>query len=310
MIVEVDKSAYREQFPEDPHPFISDGFIEINHHKVEKILYLVSVANTSLGLIAGLERESLKSPFSAPFGGVHFRHEKLYVSEVMDYMSSLLDFCRSRSITTFSITLPPDIYHPTINAKLVNVFTRLGFASDLPEITNWVDLAAFRGNFGKRSAREYVGQAMRNRLRFEQTADSDNFEKIYDLVVQNRKRQGRPIHMRFDELSRMNRLWPVDYFSVYDSGNRLVAGAIMYRKHPAIIQAVFWGDSEEGRPLRAMDFLTYGLWNHYKQLKYTYIDLGISTENGIPNEGLLRFKETHDCTSSLRYRFTYRFATS
>ncbi len=310
MIVEADKVRYREQFPEDPHPFLTEKFLEFNLHKVEKVLYLVSTTNKSLGLIAGLAARSLKSPFSAPFGGVHFRHEKVYVSEVMDFMRSLLDYCRSRSIDSFSITLPPDIYHPSLNAKLVNVLTRLGFASEPPDITNWVDLAAFRGNFGKRSAREYVGQAIRNGLRFEQTTDPDFFETIYELVAQNRKRQGRPIHMRFEELSRMDRLWPIDYFGVFDNLNRLVAGAIMYRKHPGIIQAVFWGDSEEGRPLRAMDFLTYRLWNHYKEMKCSYIDLGISTENGIPNEGLLRFKETHDCVSSLRYRFTYRFTAS
>ncbi|MCB0806728.1 MAG: hypothetical protein KDC05_13095, partial [Bacteroidales bacterium] len=71
-----------------------------------------------------------------------------------------------------------------------------------------------------------------------------------------------------------------------------------------ITYAVFWGDSENGRPLRAMDFMLFNLWNHYKDRKFKYIDLGISTESGIPNSGLLRFKETHDCTSSLRFSFS------
>jgi hypothetical protein len=50
-----------------------------------------------------------------------------------------------------------------------------------------------------------------------------------------------------------------------------------------------------------MDFLVFNLWSHYKAAGFTLIDLGISTVEGIPNEGLLRFKETHECQSSLRF---------
>jgi hypothetical protein len=56
-----------------------------------------------------------------------------------------------------------------------------------------------------------------------------------------------------------------------------------------------------------MDFLVLQLWSHYKALGYRYIDLGISTESGVPNEGLLRFKETHECVSSLRHTLTKQF---
>jgi hypothetical protein len=42
---------------------------------------------------------------------------------------------------------------------------------------------------------------------------------------------------------------------------------------------------------------------YYKNLGFKYIDLGISSESGIPNEGLMRFKESHEAVSSLRFRF-------
>jgi hypothetical protein len=52
-----------------------------------------------------------------------------------------------------------------------------------------------------------------------------------------------------------------------------------------------------------MDFLAYNLWFYYKDLGFKYIDAGVSTESGIPNEGLLRFKDTHNAISSLKYRY-------
>lgn len=111
--------------------------------------------------------------------------------------------------------------------------------------------------------------------------------------------------MTFEDILNMGSLWPVDYFKVLSEDGALVASAIFYRSHPDICYAVFWGDNEEGRPLRAMDYLAFELWSYYKALGYKYIDLGISTENGNPNEGLLRFKESHESASSLRYRFVW-----
>jgi hypothetical protein len=85
----------------------------------------------------------------------------------------------------------------------------------------------------------------------------------------------------------------------------MVASAIFYRFTSNIAYAVFWGDNLLGRSLNAMDYLIFNLWNHYKSLGYIYIDIGNSTEYGIPNETLLRFKEIHECDSSLRFRFSY-----
>ena len=109
--------------------------------------------------------------------------------------------------------------------------------------------------------------------------------------------------MTFDDIIATGDLWPVDFFKVTTSSGTLVASAIFYRFDSGICYAVFWGDNEEGRHLRAMDLLAFNLWSYYKKLGFRYVDLGISTERGIPNEGLLRFKESHEATSSLRYKF-------
>jgi len=129
-------------------------------------------------------------------------------------------------------------------------------------------------------------------------------EETYILVSHNRERFGRPIYMSFNDLFETSKLWPVDFFQVRESEGNIVAGAIFYRGHPSIVQGVFWGDNDYGRSLRAMNFCTYNLWTHYKKLGYKFIDLGISTEGGVPNDGLLRFKEDQDCISSLRLSFT------
>ena len=304
MIVDVPSKVFTELQPNDPHPFVSESFIQLNKAKIDRLVRLVNQDKNSLGLVAGIRNRELLSPFSAPFGGFHYRHEQLYSSEIDHFVSGVIKFCNIHQLTSINLTLPPDIYHPTLNAKVNSALLRCGFRMQTPEITNWVDLSRFQNRFNFRSSREYYNQSVKNGLSFNIEDSNEGRAEIYAIVKENRIRLSRPIHMAFTDLEKVATLWPVDYFSVKAPDQTLVAGAIFYRAQSAITQAVFWGDSETGRTLRAMDFLLFNLWAHYKSKNYQYIDLGISTESGIPNEGLLRFKETHECTSSLRFSYT------
>lgn len=304
MLIEIEKSEYGKHFPVPPHPYISDKFIDLNRHKVDGIVRLVDDSGTAImGLIAGVRNSTLLSPFSAPFGGFHFKKNNIYISEVDRFVKSLETYAESRDLKRIEIILPPFIYDGTFNSKVINSLTRNGYYNLIPELTNWIDLADFEDYFSHKNSREYYRQALRNGLQFSITEDESEKRMVYDLVAQNRARFGRQIFMTFDDIISTGELWPVDFFKVTTSVGTLVASAIFYRFDSGICYAVFWGDNEEGRPLRAMDLLAFNLWSYYKKLGFRYVDLGISTEGGIPNEGLLRFKESHEATSSLRYKF-------
>lgn len=306
MLIDLDSKSYSKHFPVSPHPFISEAFTELNSAKCEKVLRLVEEKEKpGMGLVAGVKNGVIHSPFSAPFGGFHFRKDNMYISEVDSFIDSLKGYIESQGLSGVDITLPPDIYHLTFNTKLVNAFMRSGFSSKLPDITNWVNLQEFQEKFSQKNSKEYLRQAVRNELSFHLVDDREEQKEIYDIISSNRARFGRPIYMTIQDIEDTGALWPVDFFKVTTADKQMVASAIFYRSHPEICFALFWGDNEQGRPLRAMDFLTFHLWTHYKRLGFLYVDLGISTEAGHPNEGLLRFKESHEATSSLKYTFSW-----
>ena len=306
MLFETSAKLFKHLLSVDPHPFITEKFIEPIKHKVERIVRLVeNEKKTSFGLVAGIKDGIINSPFSAPFGGFHFQHNLHYTREIDDFIAKLQSYIANKGLMKIEITLPPEIYHQSMNAKICNSLIRNGFSNNVPEITNWIDLKKFEEEYTYRDSRTYFRQAVKHNLTFHIVTELDQKKRVYNLVKENRERMGRPIYMTFEDLQQMEDLWPVDYFSVLEPDRNMVASAIFYQYHPSIAFAVFWGDSEDGRPLRAMDYLLYNLWTHYKKLGYEYIDLGVSTESGIPNTGLLRFKETHDCTSSLRFSFSW-----
>jgi hypothetical protein len=311
MLVEIDSSTYRLCFAENPHPFISEPFIELNKGKTEKIIRLVSdKQKPEIGFIAGLRSGILLSPFSAPFGGFHFRNEKVYISEIDNFLFEIKEYIVLQGLKGIEIVLPPDIYHSTFNAKTINSLYRNGFSTVIPEITGWVNLQKFDGEFSQKNSREYYRQALRNKLTFCEVSYEEEKREAFDLICENRAKFGRPIFMTFKDIIDTSSLWPVDFFKVFSEDHTILASAIFYRNHPDICYAVFWGDNETGRPLRAMDYMVFNLWKYYKNLEMKYIDLGISTEAGNPNEGLLRFKETHESFSSLRYKFSWYPQTS
>jgi len=296
--------SFRQFFPRDPHPFVSRPFVELNQKKVERIVHLVEdKKKPGMGLVAGIRDGVILSPFSAPFGGFHFKHENMYASEVDAFVNNLKVHMATEGLQRIELTLPPDIYHSSFNAKCVSSLLRSGYQSALPDISSWIDLEAFQGSFSHRNSREYYKQALRNGLVFEEVQEVEERREVYELISRNRARFGRPIYMSFEDVMNAGALWPTDFFKVSTSSGETAASGIFYRSHPEIVYALFWGDNELGRPLRAMDFLAFNLWSHYKELGFAKLDLGISCESGIPNDGLLRFKESHNGTSSLRYSF-------
>jgi hypothetical protein len=302
----IDAKEYNYFFPNDSNPFISEKFIDLNSRKVDRIVRLVQESDkVQIGLIAGIKDNVLRAPFSAPFGGFHCKGENIYTSVIESFIQDLIFYAQTENIKEMDITLPPDIYCQSSNAKIVNALTRFGFKMQLPDITNSVYLREFNNVYTHNASRTYYNQALNKKLTFAEATTTQEKETIYKIITENRARMGRPIFMTLDDILRTSTIFPTDFFKVENVGGEISAGAILYRPHEEIVYALFWGDSVEGRSDRAMDFLILNLWSHYKAAGFIYIDLGISTEAGNPNEGLLRFKETHECTSSLRYTFTW-----
>ena len=148
MLVETDIISYRQFFPVDPNPFISEKFIGLNSHKVDRVVRLVdNDSQPVIGLVAGIKNDVLQSPFSAPFGGFHFRKENIYSGEIDRFLQLLSEYAESCLLNRIEITTPPDIYNMTFNAKMVNSLFRQGYQLTYPEITSWVDLTRFDGMY-------------------------------------------------------------------------------------------------------------------------------------------------------------------
>lgn len=307
MLIEITEKDYKNIFPKAPNPFLKPEFLLLNAKKVENLIWLVNDdEKPSVGIVLGKKNNELLSPFSAPFGGVHYKNENVYISVLDSFAKSLKGYCES-SILDIKLSFPPSIYGHSFNSKMINSLIRNGFLIQTPELTNWVDLQTFQKRFSQKNSREYLNQAVRNNLVFTKLYEYNDYIKCFEVLVDNRKRQGRPVFMDLNQVLETEKLWPIDFFGVYDVNKNIIASAIVYQFEKTVAFAALWGDTEKGRRLRAMDFLSFNLWSHYKNEGFSVFDLGKSTVDGLPNEGLLRFKETHECVTELRFSLSFSF---
>jgi hypothetical protein len=301
----VSKEQFFQNFSSTPHAFLSRGFLELQEHKVDELLFLSTPdEKNTLGFVFGKNNSSLRLPFSAPFGGVFFKSPQVYAHEVDAAVQALKTYLIAQGLS-MQLSLAPAIYEPNINAKLVSAFLRHGFHFQQPALTSQLNLKAFPHQFPSKSARKFLRQAQENKLVFKKEDTLAGKAIAYQTTANNRLRLGRPVNMTLADFQATEKLFPIDYFTIQTAEAEVVAAAIYYPFSHGIALGAVWGDSAQGRALRAMDFLFYELVQYYKNQDFNYLDLGISTNAGEPDSGLLRFKETHGAETDLRFSISF-----
>lgn len=305
MLKDISEKEYKNYFQFDPNPFISEGFINLVKHKVDRIVRLIDSSNKDvcIGLVGGIKENMLIAPFSAPFGGFHYKNEAIFYERIFDFLFNLKQYISDQKLDGLRITLSPKVYNPSINAKLVNAFIRLGYNMHTPDIVSFVDLRHFDGVWSKKEVRQNCNRAIRYGLSFSLVTDDESINEVYNIISINRKCQKRHIFMSLQEILKVNELIPVDFFLVRNAIGEGIAAGVFYRGHEKIVQGVFIGDIVTASKLAPIDFMFLKLFNHYKKMGFEFIDLGKSSSDGDPNVGLIRFKEIHNCISTLGYTF-------
>jgi hypothetical protein len=66
---------------------------------------------------------------------------------------------------------------------------------------------------------------------------------------------------------------------------------------------IYWGDINGYSELRPMNYLSYKVFEHYHNSDIRIVDIGPSSEQGVPSYGLCNFKESIGCVTTLKPTF-------
>ncbi|MDE6324016.1 MAG: GNAT family N-acetyltransferase [Paramuribaculum sp.] len=305
-ILRVSSEQYAGQFEQfAPHIYNTVAFSEHNREKSETLHHLVfSDGSPRLGIIAGEKEGELRSPFSAPFGGFSSRGRQS-IEHIAEAVRLLSGYAKSHGLRT-RVTLPPALYAPSFIAHQAAALSLEATKTTID--TNHHRTLDFEpGNpesgFSPKG-RNTLKSAMRQGLTLHllDSSDPSQIMRAYEIIRRNHAELGHPLRMTFDEVVATAPITGSRFMTVARNGVE-IAAAMVNATTPDVAQVIYWGDTAEGRRFHPMNFLAAALMENCRQSGIGIIDIGPSSENGIPATGLCRFKESIGCTATTKISF-------
>ncbi len=304
-IFEIDSTQYAEIFPKPYHLFNTAAFNNVNAYKCEQVYYLIfKDSKVRLGIIFGLRANKLVSPFSAPFGGFESTSDDIRLQQIDAAIEVLTIWATNKKFEGMRIVSPSFFYNENFLNKIYNGLYRSGFESKNIELNYQFPTHKFTENYQTEiwyNARKNLNRAFKAALVFEKLA-IENAKQAYDVIAQNRKERGFPLRMTWEQVQETMSVITADFFLVKKE-ETAIGAAVVFHVAEQVVQVIYWGDLPQYANDKTMNFLSFNLFQHYKQQSITMVDIGPSTEDSVPNYGLCEFKESIGCDISIKTEF-------
>mgnify|MGYP002672692307 CR=1 FL=1 len=275
-------------------------FCEYNKNKVEEVYYLLFADGKKERFVIpfGRRNSTLYAPFSAPYclpGEISANTSAKHYGEAIEQM---IGYARTLRVTAINITFPPFFYANRQISHWINACVNLGGNIGKWDLNYAIDLYQIK-EVGYQKCLNY--NARRNlRISHErgcevkECLEKKEVEECYEIIRKNRESKGYPLRMTFEQVEWTRNLSEGKWFCVLCEGEK-IASAVIFPVTTEIAQVIYWGNvpgSEEKKPINALaEFLT----DFYLKLGFKFLDIGPSTDQGIPNYGLIDFKESIGC---------------
>ncbi len=309
-IVETNPLEFDGLFARTNPCFNTAAFAELNKSRCDEVFYLLFMdKKVRLGLVIARKGDGWFSPFSAPFGGFVTKTHQPTLEHVEEAIEALKTFLTDKNASVFHLTLPPLFYNPTLITKVQHFCVAKGFVVTDWDLNYYFPTEYFDQNYVhqhmSRNARRNYLSSCENDLKFEVLKGEKGIRKAYAVIRENRSLKGYYLSMTEENMLKTSRLIPTDSF-VVSSDDQDIASAIVYHTAPGIVQVIYWGDLAESKDLKAMHFLAYRIFGHYRNIGIPTIDVGPAMIDNKPNYGLCEFKESIGCSIQPKLTLEWR----
>lgn len=312
VLEEVTADEYAEMADKKAPVFCRTSFLQLNKAKVDRVRYfLLRDRKRRLAFAVGQRDKRWLAPFSAPFSSVVELRADLETGYYWDFAQTLNDLAASEKIEQVSFFLPPDIYDAQKNAKLVNALLGNGYKIAYQELNYSLDLTDFDPDRYMAeihyNARKNLRIALHSELSIVLCQTEEQKREAYEVIRQNRESKGYPLRMSLQQV--LDTVAVVDHeFFLVRREERSIAAALVYHVVSDKVQVIYWGDLPGFGEYKPINFLSFELLKYYQEQGIREIDIGPSTEAGLPNFGLCSFKESIGCRVTGKLRLTKDFA--
>lgn len=274
---------------------LDDTYVRIDHHDEGRLI----------GSFAGvLTDRTFWSGFSAPFCGPDIVRDRETPRNVQALVDHALEELRARGVERVRVKARPASYsasetyvlHALMHRGLRVVSSELSYGIDVSPFDTG---AAYRASL-KAPARRALRHAEREPFQYRLAATDGDFAVGYDLIAANRARRGYPLRLSLDYLLALRADFGdrIRFFTLHHDETP-VAAALLYRLRPDIELVEYWGDHHD-LDRSPMNRLAEEVCSRAIDEGVRLVDLGISSVDGEPNDGLIQFKQSIGANAELR----------
>lgn len=298
-------NEYDESCKEYQYFYNSRAFHELNRDKVDYVEYIVfTEKKKKFALAIGVKDSILKVPYSSPFGIFEKLQPHIKIEDIEGGLALLEEYAQNKKISSILFKIPPAFYDESFVSKFSNCISRKDYrvvACDLNYHLLIKDMHAYQTSL-QRNARKNLNVAMRQNFVFQHCNTEAERCAAYDVIAINRKRKGYSLRMSCEQVEDTIALTDSDFFLLKEEETN-IAAAIVFKVNREVYQVIYWGDVEGYEAKRPMNYLAYKLYEYYLKKGICVLDIGPSTEGGIPNYGLCDYKESIGCEVSMKYTY-------
>ena len=255
-----------------------------------------------VGVVNGPE---FRSGHSAPFGGPDFARDAETTRNVVNALTAAVARLDAEGVRRIHLKARPAFYSGS-EASVQFALLNLGFAVTRCELNLHIELEGIDGADDyvarlRSPARRALRHAHDEPFVVAEAADEADWARAYRVLADNRRAKGRRLALSLDYLRRARDTFPgrIRMFLMTHDG-RPCAAALLYRVAPRRELVVYWGDAGHDLPRSPMNLLALRLVETALAEGAATLDLGISSVDGVPDQGLIQFKRSVLARESLR----------
>jgi hypothetical protein len=254
------------------------------------------------------ENFSFVSPKRGTFGGVTL-DEPVPLRLLERFIIAMKEYLINAGAQSIAIKCAPFGHDLALSSVVTNILLRQEFRISCHDL-NYEMLVddrpfAARVDYGNnKRIRKCINAGF-----FAELIESTDYPKVYQVIKQNRERRGFPITMSLEQLGQMVKVFPkrMRFFAVYSDADRasIVAAAVCIAISDSVLYVFYWGDAADVESYSPVALLADGIYAHCQQMGIKCLDVGTSTLEGEPNQGLVTFKKNLGFSESLKFSFIW-----
>ena len=234
------------------------------------------------------------SPLRATCGGIEF-NQQILDENLFDFLKKSIAYLCTYNLKKIIINFYPESYvSKNQNRILEKCLSRLHFQVKFSEQNYDITVTnkSFYETVKSPRAKQLLKKSSKNGFIFQEEIHP-NFPKIHSFIEHSRKRKNRPMTMTSEQLKEHFEKFPKNFqlFSVTHA-NLIVSVGVTIKINEDILYTFYLADDEKYLKDSPTTFLLSGIYNYCQEQKLGILDMGISTEKGILNEGLTYFKKS------------------